>query len=212
MLILLVGMAAAGFFGFRAFQDDQGKDATEPDTTAAVDDDTDDPAALTPVGEQAEAVAALDELNSGATASAGGLLGAVDDARDVMGQTDNGATTADGTADDATPAAPAGAGLTIADVLPDVVVAQGERLPDLSGRETYVISAPTFSQTDAAAFGRFVEVLSSQPQIDPTSDVFADYPELEPGAILISVDRDGDTLRRVIVVAADSGIYVDASQ
>ncbi|MCB0965995.1 MAG: hypothetical protein KDB37_04105 [Ilumatobacter sp.] len=87
-LAVFCGMiVTAGFLVYRAFQDEQAArdDSGAPDTVGvgagADDSGGSEPAALTPIGEQAEVIAGLDVLNSGAGASAGGFLGAVDDAR-----------------------------------------------------------------------------------------------------------------------------------
>lgn len=75
----------AGYFAYRAFQDEQdAADDADVATEAGTDlntDTGDQPAALTPVGEQAEVIAGMDILNDVATGSAGALLDAVDDAQ-----------------------------------------------------------------------------------------------------------------------------------
>jgi hypothetical protein len=80
VLIMLGGIGAAGWFGYRAYQDDQDRQAAERAAKS-------ESGALTPVGQQDQVINLLDDLNSGnATPSAGGLLGAVDDAREVVAQ------------------------------------------------------------------------------------------------------------------------------
>lgn len=98
-VVLVGGLAAAGWFGYQAYQDQQDRDAAE---RAAIEaDDTDGStgadaaiAALTPLGEQQQIVEAMGDLNSTARSGAGGLLGAVQDARDIVDQPDGDGVTA----------------------------------------------------------------------------------------------------------------------
>lgn len=92
-VLLLAGVGAAGWFGYQAYQDQQDRDAAE--RTARENDEPsgaeEAAAALTPLGEQQEIIEAMGDLNSTARATAGGFLGAVQDARDIVGET-NGET------------------------------------------------------------------------------------------------------------------------
>lgn len=107
---------AAAYFAYRAFQDEQAQRdddneqiATDTDggATDALDELAgDDPAALTPVGEQAEVIAGMDVLNDVATGSAGGLLGAVDDAQAAVDDLNGAEPAADEPAPDATAGLP----------------------------------------------------------------------------------------------------------
>lgn len=100
-VLLLGGAAAAGWFGYQAYQDQQDRDAAE--RSAATDDEAGSVdaavAALSPLGEQQEIVEALESLNDTAQASAGGLIGAVEDARELVGEMNDG----DDTGADAAP-------------------------------------------------------------------------------------------------------------
>lgn len=87
-VVLVGGLVAAGWFGYQAYQDQQDRDAAERAAAAAEAADEDSGAesaiaALTPLGEQQEIVEAMGDLNNTARSSAGGLLGAIDDARDL---------------------------------------------------------------------------------------------------------------------------------
>ena len=92
VLVLLGGVAAAGWFGYQAYQNQQDRDAAE--RAAAADDEPmdalDAAVALSPLGEQQEIVDGIEVLDDTAQAGAGGLLGAVDDAREVIGETNDG--------------------------------------------------------------------------------------------------------------------------
>ncbi|MEO6654187.1 MAG: hypothetical protein ABIP17_16195, partial [Ilumatobacteraceae bacterium] len=192
----LGGVAAAGWYAYRAYQDEQDQAAIERAENAASDEPGQVDAA-SPLGQQVEVIDALDDTNAGATASAGGLLGAVDDARAAVGDT------AEPVID------PPARAIVADDLLPVIVLEAGQRFPDATGRETYVISADQFAAGDPAAFATFVRLLSVQPQIGPAAPVFDTLPTVAADEIVISVDRDGDELRRAIVWGADAQIYVD---
>lgn len=194
----LGGVAAAGWFGYQAYHDEQDQAAIERAENA----ESDEPApvdAASPLGQQAEVIEALDDVNSGATASAGALLGAVDDARAVVGETSDGIVT---------PARPSG--LTVGDVLPGIVTTVGERRPDTTGRETWVVGVDEFSQGDPAAFIRFVRRLTSMPQLSPNAAILAELPVVAADEIVISLERSGDALQRAIVTGVSVDIRIDA--
>ena len=189
-VLFLGGVGAAGWFGYQAYQDEQDQRAIEL-AEAQNDDAPRDADLLGPLGEQVEVIGAQDAVNSGATGGAGALLDAVDDARAVVGET-----------------SPSGS-ITLADVLPPVVVEIGERLPDATGRDTYIVDADQFASADPAAFGRFVRLLVTQPQTAPGAPAIAGLPPVTPQQIVISLERDGDVLQRAIVVGLEVGINVD---
>jgi hypothetical protein len=78
VVLLLGAMATGGFFVYRAYQ--KGQAEADAEVSGDVSTDAD---AVTPLGEQGAALEALDDLNSVTPASAGGLLGAVDEAREL---------------------------------------------------------------------------------------------------------------------------------
>ena len=96
-------LAGAGYALYTMYQDDQDKEQAAREADAAAKDAA-LAGALTPLGQQEQVIGALDDVNSGATPSAGGLLGAVEDAKQAVGQ-ENGQS-------------PAAAPLALADVLP----------------------------------------------------------------------------------------------
>lgn len=202
-VMMLGGVVAAGWFGFQAYQDDQDERAAER-AEAQLQDEGDDPVAATPIGEQVEVVEAMEDLNSITPGNAGGLLGAVEDARDLVGQP----------ADEPVPApiesGPAAEPALGSDAfLPQIVIDLGERLPDLTGRETYSVRVEDFSAGDPQGYADFVRFLSTRPQLSPDSPVFAELPPTEAGMIVISIERTDDELLRAIVRAESPGIHVD---
>lgn len=109
-VVLVGGLAAAGWFGYQAYQDQQDRDAAERAAAAAEAADEDSGAesaiaALTPLGEQQEIVEAMGDLNNTARSSAGGLLGAVQEAREIVAEA-NGDTGAAGDGATVAPADP----------------------------------------------------------------------------------------------------------
>ena len=215
-LVVLGGIGAGGWFVYQEYRDgpDQGAVELVDDAEATSDDIADDDAALTPIGEQTEIIAAQDALEDNSQLGAGGLGRAVDQARSVVGEVNGDAddaaeadSSADASAEATAEPAPS---LAVADIVPPVVVEIGERLPDLTGRETYLVDGDEFVDADAAAFSRFIRVLSNQPQVSPGALTAEGLPEPGPGQIVISVERDGDQLTRVLVASApEIGIDVD---
>jgi hypothetical protein len=205
-VLVLVGVAAGGWFGYQAYQDEQDRNAAE--RAAATDDDadnTDDPAALTPLGEQAEVVAGLDTLSDAPVGRAGGLAGAIDSAREIVGEASEGGDVA------AVDSGAAPTPFTYDVVVPPIVRTDGERLPDATGRETYVIDADEFAQGDPDGFGLFVRLMAIQPQLIPEAAAFADLPTVDPNQIIISVVRNGDRIERAIVVGESVALRVDVT-
>ncbi len=201
-VVVLGGVGAAGWFAYQAYQDDQDRNGAERAAADADADDTDDPAALTPLGEQAEVIAGQDALNDAPVGRAGGLGGAIDSAREVVGQT-NGDTGSD------TGAAPTP--FTYDVVVPPIVRSAGSRLPDTTGRETYVIDNTEFAQGDPAGVRVFLRLMAIQPQLAPSASAFDGLPAIAADEILISVEHDGDRVVRAIVVGEIIGVRVDVT-
>lgn len=94
-------------------------------------------------------------------------------------------------------------------ILPPVLADVAARLPDPSGRETYVVGVDEFAAADQAAFVRFVEAVASQPQLDAGAPAFEGLPQVGDADIVVSVDRDGEMTRHIVVVAGELGLHVD---
>ena len=214
MLLVLVGLGVGGYFVYqlvRDAQDDGTVEETEAgDDAATAEDataDSDTPAALTPLGEQAEVIAGQEILNDAARPGGSGLLDAIDDARDVVGDVNS-----DVAADPAAPAdGPTAAVEPIVegDVLPLVLESVSEQLPTEDGFERYVIDATAFESANVGAYGRFVAVAAAQPRTD--SPAFALLPELGPTEIGLAVQRVDGELSRVVIVTADRSLAVDVT-
>jgi hypothetical protein len=205
LVVLLAGLAVGGYFVYRALQDGDTDDVDI--ATPADADDTGDSGnldgALSPAGEQVLVLDGLDTLNDTASPSAGGLLGAIDEARAAV-------DAANGASPDATqPAAPPPA-LTADVILPPVLVSTSTRLIDQDGFELYRIDTAAFQAADGAAFARFLETLVAQPQVD--SPVFGLFPDLAPGEIGLAVQRGPAGLARVVAVSPDGALRVDTTQ
>jgi hypothetical protein len=206
-LLLLAIVGTAGFLAYRAYQNDQDRIAAErtaqleaesDGTSDAADDGA--PAALTPLGEQAEVIGALDALDDNPAPSAGGLIGAVKDAETAVGGLNAGATGDAGNAPSAT--------LDIDVVLPDALVRVATRLDDADGFERYLVVAAEFATEDAVAYTRFTETLGSEPQLPADAPAFDVLPTIGTGEIGIAVRRDGSLLAQVVVVGLDPDLFV----
>jgi hypothetical protein len=198
-LVMLGGVVTAGWFGYQAFQDDQ--EQLDADRAAAqADGSAGAPGALTPLGNQQAVNKALDDVNSGATAGAGGFLGAVEDAQSAV----------DGiNGTEETQANPAASGLTVLDLRPEPVLRLGFELDSVGGYERHVIDGRRFAADSPAEFERFVALMQAQPQIDPQATTFEALPTLAPGEIGFAIVRDGDSVLQAIIVSSDPPIHVD---
>ena len=196
-MLVLGGAGAAGWFGYQAYQDEQDANAVRLAETQAADEAPDGDQ-LTPLGEQVDVIEALEDVNSGAIGGASAGLDAIDDARELADKGDEG------------DALPPSSTLTVVEVMPPAVVEIGERVPDLSGRETYVVDADEFAGADPAALSQFVRALSNQPQVAPTIAATNGLPEPGPNEYVISIARDGDRLGRALVIGGSNlGLAVD---
>lgn len=202
-LLMLGGIGAAAWFGYEAYQDDQDDEAVTPvDDRSAAE-------ILEDLGSQGEMINAQDALNDALVPRAGGLGSAIGDARDVVGDLDNRGGDDGGDADGG--GASAATPFSYDVVVPQVVRDVGGRLPDASGRETYVIGQAEFATGDPEAFGLFVRLMSVQPQLVPSAPAFDGLPRIAPDEILISVQRSGDQVVRAIVVGESVDLRVDVT-
>lgn len=88
LVLFLGGICVAGWLAYRAYRDDQDRQAAAREVSAAAGDDAEGgvaPGALTGLGNQQELIEAMEDINSiGVTPSGGGLSDIVDQARDVV--------------------------------------------------------------------------------------------------------------------------------
>jgi hypothetical protein len=202
-LLMLAGIAIAGWFAYQAYQDDQDQRAAEQEARQAADSGVEAvvPDALTPLGNQEQVIEVLDELNSGgATPSAGGLAGVVDDAQAAVDGVNAGPD------QDGSPDAPA---LTVLDVRPEAIVRLGDRLDDLDGFERHVVDQRQLALDSPTDYARFVALMQALPQADPQADGLAVLAGVGPGQIGVAVVHEGDRLSRAIVVSSEPPIHVD---
>jgi hypothetical protein len=202
------GIAAAGWYGFRAYQDDQDQRAAERAAAAVADEDDESgvaPGPLTPLGNQQQVIEAVDDINSSdAQLSGGGLRDIVDRAQAAV----------DGANDvpaDTTPVEPNAsiiAPLTLAEVLPDAAVAAATRLDDADGFERYVVDTSALVWTDVAGYRTWLETLRARPQSSANSPLFDVLPAIKSGHVGIAIQRDGDQLVLAIVVGSDPDLHV----
>ena len=198
-LAMLGGIAAAGWFAYQAYQDDQ--DQLDADREAAqADGSAGAPGALTPLGNQTQVIEAIEDVNSGATTGAGGLLGAVDDAQAAVDDINDTPTAED---------SPAVGVLSLQDVRPDAVVRLGTLLDNADGYERHIVDPRQFAADSPTEYSRFLAVMRAQPQADPGGAAFVVLPATGSGEIGFALIRDGDKVIRAVIASADLDLYVD---
>jgi hypothetical protein len=203
-VLTIVFFAVAGGVGFALYtmhQDDQDEQQEQQSASAAADDAADDaadeesPGALTPLGEQEQVIEALDDLNSGITPSAGGLVGAVEDARDVVGQINEQST--------------ASQSLLLADVLPPDIAAVATELQTLNGLTRYMIVVDDAVRAAPLTSPGWLARLQALPQAPELSPGLTLVPAVGAGEIAIGLQVDGDQVTRLVVLGSDPEIRVD---
>lgn len=193
-VVVLVAAAAGGYLAWRATNDD---DPAPADPVTTTDDGADgEGGALTPVGEQEQVIDALDDVNSGARPSAGGLLDAVEDARDLVGQAEPPV---------AAPAEPAG--LLVADLFTPAVLDHTDVLDPADGYERFVVRAADLAAADPNALDLLIGRLLALPQVAADDPALAAAPVVLPGDIAVAIQRDDDRITRIVAVAADPAIH-----
>lgn len=191
-VVVLVAAAAGGYLAWRATNADDPAPA-DPTTT-----ETDgEGGALTPLGEQEQVIEALDDVNSGARPSVGGLLDAVDDARDLVGQAEP-------------PVAAPGAepaGLLVADLFTPAVLDHTDVLDPADGYERFVVRAADLAAADPNALDLLIGRLLALPQMAADDPALAAAPVVLPGDIAIAIQRDDDRITRIVAVAVEPAIH-----
>jgi hypothetical protein len=194
-VVVLAAVAGAGYWAYTAFQDEQDRNPDGFEDSPAPADDG--PAAATPLGEQVEVVEALDDLNSGATPSAGGLMDAVDAAEQAMEQNNANAVVE--------PAAP----IELAIVAPQQVIALATPIDPVNGFTRYVIDVDQALYTQRRPMTDWLNALRAMPQVVGLSDP-ALVPEMSSGELLLAVQSaDGVTVDRLVVFGPDQDILID---
>jgi len=183
-LMVLGAVGGAGYLIYQAYQNDQDGEAAAREARAELQVDRNG-GPLGPLGEQVATAEALEDVNSGATASAGGLLDAVDEARDVVGQSDASRASA-GTA-------------SLAQVLPDGLLDVASRIEDSDGYARFTVNAQTYSTSYPAEYIDWIDLMQAQDQISTGSPVFDVLPDIFRGQIAIAIRSDGSEVLHAIV-------------
>jgi hypothetical protein len=198
-VVVLGGLAAAGYVLYTMFQDEQdAREAAQAADSSPPLVNGQQPGALTPLGEQTQVIGALEDLNSNATPSAGALVGAADAAQNAVDQL-NGST---GTA----PASPTTA---LSDVLPPGIVAVATELQPLDGFTRYLVIVDDAARAQPLATPGWLDRLKALPQAAPDSAGFSELPAVDSGEIAIAVQSSGDQVTRLVVLSTDPEIRVD---
>lgn len=188
--VVLAGLTVGAYFAVQAFRDDTEEPADDAAAAAPAADAAD--GALTPLGEQEQVIEALDDLNSGATPSAGGLLEAVEDAREVVGQ--------------AQPPVGTPATLMVADVFTPAVLDHTEVLGTAEGWERFVVRTADLVEVNPSAHTALVDRLIALPQVATDDAQLARAPVVPPGDVGIAIRRDGDAIAAIVAVATEPAI------
>jgi hypothetical protein len=183
-LIVIGAVGGAGYLIYQAYQNDQDGEAAAREARAELQVDRNG-GSLGPLGEQVATAEALEDLNSGATASAGGLLDAVDEARDVVRQT-SGDVSAVNTA-------------SLDQVLPDGLLDVATRIVDSDGYARFTVNAQTYSTSYPAEYIDWIDLMQSQEQISTGLAVFDVLPDIFRGQIAIAIRSDGSEVLHAIV-------------
>ncbi len=191
-VVFLGVVAGAGYLAYRAYQDDRDRQQAASSDASS---DTSDPAALSPLGQEVEALDALDAVNSAATPAAGGLVGAIDDAKAAVGQGDT--------------RAPSASSLALGDVLPPEVLELARPLDPVDGFTRYVVAMSDLEAADQIAADAWVARLQSLPQATSASPGLAVLPAVEAGHVAIAVQAIDGLLTRLVVVGVAPDISVD---
>lgn len=188
----LGGIAAAGWFGYQAYQDDQDRQAAERAAKAAVGES---PGAAGPLGQQAQVIEVMDDLNSGAAPSAGALLEAVEDARAVVGESND--------SDVVVPP------ITFFDVIPLAASAVTEPAGTADGLDLFQIDARLFESSAPEAYAKWTARWTSATQADPTDPAFAVLPDPGSGQISIGMRVEDDVVTRLLIASNNPPIHIN---
>lgn len=190
-VVIVGGIAAAGWFGYQAYRDDQ--DRQKAGRAAIAEDEA--TGAATPLGKQARVIAVMEDLNSGgATPSAGGLLGAVDDAQAVVGETNS-------------PGAQVQT-IKVTDVLPLAASTATTPTGTADGLDLFQIDAEQFQLLAPEEFALWTARWRSAPQTTPTDPALAALPAAETGQITIGMLVDDGLVTRLLIASSDPEIHL----
>jgi hypothetical protein len=190
-LLFLAAVVGGGYLIFRQYQADQNRPSV-----VETDDAVTGAGALSPIGEQVAIIEALDDVNSGVTPSAGGLLGAVEDAKAVVGR--SGTETELGQPQ-----------LLVTEILPAEIVVRADALEPLEGYARYVIDVADAEAASPGVTSEWITRLQSLPSAPADSPGLSVLPAVQPGEMAIAVQTSGDTVTRIVAWGPDFGVRVD---
>lgn len=200
-IVFVVVVGGTGFAVYTMYKDDQEANSSRRERRVTADADAatgDQPAALTPLGEQEQVIGAMNALDSDATPSAGGLVGAADAAQNAVNQLNN--------ANASVTSQPT---LAVSDVLPFKIAAVATELQPLDGFTRYTVAVDDAIRADPLGTPGWLDRLEKLPQASADSLGSRELPAVGSGEIAIALQTSGDRVTRLVVVSADPAIYVD---
>jgi hypothetical protein len=132
-------------------------------------------------------------VNSGATPSAGALVGAAQAAQDAVDQVNGTGTST----------------ILLNDVLPPKIAAVATELQPLDGLTRYMIVFDDAVRAEPLATPGWLARMQGLPQAPETSPGLTLVPAVGPGEIAIALKTDGDQVTRLVVLSSDPAIRVD---
>lgn len=190
-LVFLAALVGGGYLVYRQYQSDQN----EPSLIGA--DDGGGAGALTPIGEQAAVVDALDSVNSGITPSAGEMMtNLVEAAEAAVGQDS-------GQGEFGPP------DLLVAEMLPSEIVAVADVLEPVDGYGRYVVDVATAEATAPSKSAEWIGRLQTLAQAPPDSAGLSVLPPVESGEIAIAVQTSADRVVHIVALGPGLDIRVD---
>jgi hypothetical protein len=193
-------VATGAYFGFKAYQDDQNGEPASVDgeLDPSVIEQVNPGGAVTPIGEQAQVIDALDDVNSGATPSAGGVLAAIDQAREVVGQTNP-----------PNPPTPSASLMPYTSALPPEIVDAVIDRDTLNGYDRFVVDIDQASQRSPEVVTAWLASLSALPQAATVTSDPSLLVSLQPTQILVAVKAPAGEITDLVVVAGDGSLLID---
>ena len=143
----------------------------------------------------AQVIEVMDDLNAGATPSAGALLEAVEDARAVVGESND--------SDVAVPP------ITFFDVIPLAASAVTEPAGTADGLDLFQIDARLFESSAPEAYAKWTARWTSATQADPTDPAFAVLPAPGSGQISIGMRVEDDVVTRLLIASNNPPIHIN---
>jgi hypothetical protein len=194
-IVFIAVVGGVGYALYTTYQDDQKQQEEERQAEAAAEDAADEPGALTPLGEQAEVIEALDDVNSGARPSAGALVEAAEDAQAVVDQINGQPSTS--------------ANLALDDVMPSEIIAVAAELQPLDGFTRYLVDVDDAARAEPLSTPGWIIRLQELPQAPEGSPGLSVLPAVGTGEVAIALQIEGAQVTRLVVVGSVPDIRID---